>query len=475
MFRVQSLRTFTSSLPRTLPAITEVTPSPTTKQVTLSFDNGFTSTYDYAWLRDNCMCSDCMDPSSGQKKRCSFDYNPLDLTLSSSSTTPTLSPAAPFSPTTTPDDNALLLGWEESTLPSWLQNKAGPMFAAGSYPPDGVDLAAAAVLPHTTTQDSSWLFQHAYNPPPPPEVTHDVPRNGWSAAEIEARGGVVQVDHKAYMEDDDARYTALAALDEDGFVLLKNVPPELGHVGPVAERIAYIKETMYGSIFEVESTPEAANVANTSVSLAPHMDLCYYESPPGLQLLHAITTEATGGISAFVDGYRVLSDLEHAVPGATEILQAVPLTFHYRRDGQFMRFRRPLIERSSLNEPKAFNWSPQFEGPPRLDLADPPVDASAFYHAYGVFSALLRDPTYLYEFRMDAGDLVIFANRRVLHGRTQFDPASGHRLLQGTYLNMDDFRSKFRVEHAKRATADNMTNNSDNSDNSDNSGQHGGQ
>ena len=40
---------------------------------------------------------------------------------------------------------------------------------------------------------------------------------------------------------------------------------------------------------------------------------------------------------------------------------------------------------------------------------------------------------------------VIFANRRVLHGRTAFDPTSGDRHLKGTYLDLDVFKDKLRV------------------------------
>lgn len=45
--------------------------------------------------------------------------------------------------------------------------------------------------------------------------------------------------------------------------------------------------------------------------------------------------------------------------------------------------------------------------------------------------------------------LVLFANRRVLHGRTAFDPTSGDRHLKGTYLTLDSLKDKLRVLGAK--------------------------
>jgi gamma-butyrobetaine dioxygenase len=47
-------------------------------------------------------------------------------------------------------------------------------------------------------------------------------------------------------------------------------------------------------------------------------------------------------------------------------------------------------------------------------------------------------------FPFKAGDLIIFDNRRILHGRTAYDPNSGDRALRGTYLDRDDVLSKIR-------------------------------
>ena len=49
------------------------------------------------------------------------------------------------------------------------------------------------------------------------------------------------------------------------------------------------------------------------------------------------------------------------------------------------------------------------------------------------------------EFKMEPGDMVSFNNRRVLHARNEFDPNTGERHLQGTYIDLDDFYSRYRV------------------------------
>jgi len=39
---------------------------------------------------------------------------------------------------------------------------------------------------------------------------------------------------------------------------------------------------------------------------------------------------------------------------------------------------------------------------------------------------------------------VVFDNRRVLHGRTEFEP-NGHRHLRGCYVDRTEFQSRLRV------------------------------
>ena len=46
------------------------------------------------------------------------------------------------------------------------------------------------------------------------------------------------------------------------------------------------------------------------------------------------------------------------------------------------------------------------------------------------------------KFRLESGDIFCFNNRRILHGRTAFDPNSGSRHLQGYYIERDDIISR---------------------------------
>ena len=60
------------------------------------------------------------------------------------------------------------------------------------------------------------------------------------------------------------------------------------------------------------------------------------------------------------------------------------------------------------------------------------------YKAHHRFGILLHDDKFQINFRLEPGDIFSFNNRRVLHGRTEFDPNSGHRHLQGYYMDRDE-------------------------------------
>ena len=59
--------------------------------------------------------------------------------------------------------------------------------------------------------------------------------------------------------------------------------------------------------------------------------------------------------------------------------------------------------------------------------------------------ALTRHPDYAVALRLAAGEMVVFDNRRVLHGRQAFDPSTGRRHLRGAYVDRGEWDSRIRV------------------------------
>ena len=57
---------------------------------------------------------------------------------------------------------------------------------------------------------------------------------------------------------------------------------------------------------------------------------------------------------------------------------------------------------------------------------------------------LTRDVNYRLTFRLEAGQMMAFDNRRVLHGRESFDPLTGFRHLHGCYVDLGEFKGRLR-------------------------------
>jgi gamma-butyrobetaine dioxygenase len=131
-----------------------------------------------------------------------------------------------------------------------------------------------------------------------------------------------------------------------GFIIFEDVPTDLEHVRKVAAAFGWLRETNFGLSFEVRSKPgaEAIDLAYTPVKLDPHTDNPYRSPVPGVQLLHCVANETTGGLSTLVDGYAVAEALRARDPEAFRILSTTPVRFLFRDKDTELLSSAPLIE-----------------------------------------------------------------------------------------------------------------------------------
>ncbi len=109
---------------------------------------------------------------------------------------------------------------------------------------------------------------------------------------------------------------------------------------------------------------------------------------------------------------------------------------------------QPLIDIDPAGRVRAVHVSPRLDFVPLLA----PAELDEFYRARRKLDAMLKSVEFEIRFRLDDGDLVMFDNRRLLHGRTDFDPAEGARHLQGCYIDLDGPRSLYRVLRRRAAS-----------------------
>ena len=96
---------------------------------------------------------------------------------------------------------------------------------------------------------------------------------------------------KDLLQDDDALATWLENTQSFGLSLVSGLEARHDAGMEVAKRIGFLRETNFGTTFQVQSKPNPNNLAYTSVALPPHTDLPNQELPPGFQFLHCLENE----------------------------------------------------------------------------------------------------------------------------------------------------------------------------------------
>lgn len=230
----------------------------------------------------------------------------------------------------------------------------------------------------------------------------------------------------------------LGRLLADGLAFLSGVPAETGAILEAVRPIGQVTETNYGLIFDVRAVPDPENLAYSDRGLGLHTDNPYREPVPGFQALHVLEAAPDGGESLFADGFALAQHLKGEDPAAFELIARTPVPFAYRSRNAALRAERPLIQLSCRGEIVAVHYNSRSIEP--LPLAAPA--AERYYGAYRRFAMLLREPRFTLRFMLRAGDLVVFDNQRILHGRTAFASVRHPRHLQGCYLTRDSVFSR---------------------------------
>jgi gamma-butyrobetaine dioxygenase len=290
---------------------------------------------------------------------------------------------------------------------------------------------------HRSRFSAAWLAQHAY------ERDHRVARRPqrtlWDTNRM--RTELPEVDFADVMSGDDGLVHWLGLLRRYGFCIVRQMPTADGTVLELARRVGNLRDSNFGLLWQVESRPVPDSLAYTSVKLTAHTDLVSREAQPGLQFLHCLVNDSTGGESILVDGFAVAEELRRTEPAHWVTLTSTPVAFRYQSPDTDVSAAFPVIRLDADGGYYEVRYSNALMAPLAVDHDR----VLPFYAAYRAFSELLRDPRFELSFRLGAGDCEVFDNRRVLHGRQEFDPQTGPRHLQGCYVDTDDWLSRLRV------------------------------
>lgn len=338
-------------------------------------------TFHLTWLRDNCTCPHCRDPSSFQKL---FDIS--------------LVRRPPGMQHHAIDGDTLHIVWDESP-------------------------------PHESRYALTWL---ARQPTRIVSVEQQIPPVLWRA---ETWGRQHLPWHTLPAESAESQ-TWQDDLLRLGFVLFRDV--ELDALDRFVSSIGPIHYTEYGRFAHIRSSSGAQDLSESGCALTPHTDYStYMHTAPLLQFLYFKVNAANGGETVLVDGFQAATDFRRDHPEAFSILVETPIEFQQFYQGWRYHFirRRPIIELNEAGDisgvffghSHCFNWK----------LAPERVDA--FYEAYVAFFRYLKHPDYQLVVKLQAGECVAVQNGRLLHGRRAFDPTSGDRHLIDAYVPWEYF------------------------------------
>lgn len=242
--------------------------------------------------------------------------------------------------------------------------------------------------------------------------------------------------------DDHSNLSLLEAVRDYGLVKLKNVPTRSQTVAEIASIFGPVHVNNYGRVFDVQSDANKNLGSNTGDPLNPHTDESYRHAPPGISLFHCLQASDRGGESILVDGFNAANVLKQSDPEGYAALTTIPVFFQ--------RLSLPDEDMQAHGKIIALDADGNLEGvrftDRTLPLPDAPDDhVEPLYRGIKAFWNIVNSDEMKVQYLMEPGDLHVFDNHRVLHGRTAFDPTSHTRHLQQCSVNRDEFHNSLRI------------------------------
>jgi trimethyllysine dioxygenase len=278
-------------------------------------------------------------------------------------------------------------------------------------------------------------FLSRYRVPSPARAAVDAPIALWNAASIAE--ATPTVDFAAVMTSDAGLREWLLATATWGFCVATGTPATTEATEALLRRIGYVRETIFGGMWEFTADLTKADTAYTNLELRPHTDGTYSHDAPGVQLLHCLHFEGTGGQSTMVDAFAVAARLRAEHSQHYDVLARVEVPGQYIGDGAHLMAARPVLRHDASGALCQVSFNNYDRAPFLLEEAE----MLAFYDALRAFDTIANDPAMQWRHVLAPGEALLFDNWRVLHGRFAY---TGVRRMCGGYVNREDVESRLR-------------------------------
>ncbi|MGU9956214.1 MAG: TauD/TfdA family dioxygenase [Arenicellales bacterium WSBS_2016_MAG_OTU3] len=351
------------------------------------------------WLRDHCQMPQSRDPVSGQRLLNVTDIDP-NISIAAASL----------------------------VQDSLVQHNLAQQTLTVSFSPDQ----------HTSVFTAQWLSEHCYCLNHQTDSRSSAFKQLWNGASF-AKGLPVS-PYPAFCADAKEKLTALNFVKDVGFCILTEVPCDDQQVLQVIKQFGFVRDTNYGALFEVRSKINANNLAYTHLELGCHLDNPYRDPVPGLQLLHCLASTTEGGESILQDGFMAAHILRDENRQHFDLLSKQFINFRFQDKEVDLNARAPMIEFNDHGEVIKVRFNNRSIDTIKLS----PEKIRPFYTAYRHFAQILERQALQIHFKLAAGELMLFDNTRILHGRKAYSKG-GIRHLQGAYSDLDGLYSTLSV------------------------------
>ena len=140
-----------------------------------------------------------------------------------------------------------------------------------------------------------------------------------------------------------------------------------------------------------------------------------------------------------VDGFRVAHQLQQDDPILYAALGQIEVAGIYKGDGSNLQARRPILRHD--HEGRLIQVTFNNYDRATMRLAEPQM--TQLYSGIRYLDGRFNSANYQWRYQLKPGEMIVFDNWRVLHGRGAFQ---GKRKMAGAYINREDYLSSLR-EH----------------------------
>lgn len=356
----------------------------------------------HLWLRDNCRCSHCVNPDTAQRNFDTFSIPPkvhaLDAVI---------------------EDGNLHVTWSHEN--------------------------------HRSVYPMEFIIDYIKSPSPRSKAPLPV---HWTAPEVKNSAPTVSFDEVMDPNSEEGIATLTRFIQSHGFAFVSDTPVSPEETQRLLEHIGPIRNTHYGGFYDFIPDLALADTAYTNLALPAHTDTTYFTEPAGLQAFHLLSHQAPpsatsgaaaaeGGESLLVDGFKAAETLLKENPESHRVLSQYGIPWHASGNkgvaiSPVRKFPVLELQDESSKQVMRVRWNNDDRGVVPLGNHS---ETEAWYKAARDWNEIIKSKKMEYWVQLTPGNVLIFDNWRVLHGRSAFE---GVRRICGGYINRDDFMSRWR-------------------------------